>query len=75
MLASRGFFIGNVVGSGSGGNGSSGELVYEKDGSAYYSPHVDAIFIDGDENVFLSQENKNALIEQRNGKIYVRLVN
>lgn len=73
-MLSRGFFLGGGNPTG-GGNNSGSDSVYEKDGNVYFQREVDSIFVDDEQNVFLSHENKNALIVEKDGKLYARVVN
>ncbi len=66
-----GFFLsrrGSV--SGSGGY----EDVYLDDGEVVFSP-LDPIYVDEDENVYYSKENKNAyMYTDSNGNVFVKVV-
>lgn len=69
-MLSNGYFFG---GSGSGANigSNNGENdVFEKDGNIIFAP-TDPIYIDEDNKVFFSNENKNARMYFENENVYV----
>lgn len=71
-MISRGGFISNGAG-GSWSGGSSQDDVYLDKDEIMFDP-ADPIYIDGDENVFFSKEDKNARMYIEGSKVYVERV-
>ena len=71
----QGGYFTNLGGSnGVGGSGGSSNDIYvDSDGNIVYAP-FDPIFIDDDNKVFLSQDEKNARIFLEEGKLFVEKV-
>lgn len=67
-----GYFIQGSGGSSGGGigGGNSNDIYVDSDGNIIYMP-FDPIFIDEDNRVFLSQEERNGRIYMENNKLFV----
>lgn len=71
----QGGYFTNLGGSnGSGGsNGLTNDIYVDSNGNIIYAP-FDPIFVDDNNNVFLSQDEKNAQIFTEEGKLFVEKV-
>lgn len=74
MLVGGYFSNGSGSGSGSGMGGSSDNVQLDSEGNIIFAP-FDPVFVDDDNRVFLSQEDKNGRFYLEDGKLFVeRLV-